>query len=1018
MRADGQSTSASERGQTAILTVSHNKRGFESLQSKLRLLAGVILLCGGGMLAALSVAAPLGSQARNERTAPMRSAATAAPGIISTVAGGGRGDGAPAAVASFDHPHHVAIDSAGNLYVVDGGDSRVRKIDSATGTITNYAGNGTFAFSGDGGPATSTSLNVPQGLAVDTAGDLYIADGFNGRIRKVDHITGIITTVAGNGDLTGCGVADEGCPVVGDGGPATSARLFNPGGVAFDSAGNLYIADNQNYRVRKVDRGTGIITTVAGNGKRGCVNASGCDGGFSSNGDDGPAIAAFLIQAVDVAVDSADTLYISDSGSNRIRKVDSLGIITTYAGDGQAGFSGDGGPATSASLNYPSGIFVDGAGNLYISDFVNGRIRKVAAAASGDGTHQITTVAGKAGYCVGSFCYFGFAGDGGPATEATLDKPVDMIVDPAGNLFIADSFRNNRIRKVDSAGIITTFAGGGAYYPYRHSGDGGPAINAGLNFPVAPTFDAAGNLFFADLENNRVRKMDTSGLISTVAGDGYQVCDLTESGRIECRGRYAGDVGPAAEASLDAPAGVAVDGAGNVYILDAANHRVRKVDASGVITTFAGGNGNQGQLGLCGPGDNNRIRSSEEIGDGGPATSACVATSPGHSPQGLAVDRAGNVYIADFWNRRIRRVDTAGIITTWAGSGATGSTGDGGPATNASFSPGGSFAIDAAGNLFIIDIFGVGRVRKIDANPSADGTRHISAFAGDGTEGYGGDGGPATAAQLGIPIAVAVDVAGSVFISDLVNWVIRKVDPAGIITTIAGRLREGFDYAFFCGDGGPAASACLYSPQGLAVDGTGNLYIADSGSDRIRRIEGVAAIPVELLTVESRKLHGIAGPFGIDLPLAGKPGIESRSGGASNAHEMILTFANAVTFGGASVNPAAGKTAELEGSPVSSGDGKKVTLKLKNVSNAQTITVTLAGVSDGTRTNDISVEMGVLFGDTTGDGVVNSGDITQTRRQSGQVTTESNKRIDLSADGVIDSGDITLVRRQSGAALP
>lgn len=948
----------------------------------------------------------------------MRPAATAAPGIISTVAGGGRGDGARAAIASFDNPHNVAIDSGGNLYVVDGGGSRVRKIDRATGTIVNYAGNGAFAFSGDDGPAISASLNVPQGIAVDTAGDLYIADGFNGRIRKVDHITGIITTVAGNGDLTGCGVADEGCPVVGDGGPATSARLFNPGGVAFDSAGNLYIADNQNYRVRKVDRATGIITTVAGNGKRGCVNAFGCQGGFTSNGDGGPAIAAFLIQAFDVAVDSADILYISDSGSNTIRKVDSLGIITTYAGNGQAGFSGDGGPATSASLNYPYGISVDGAGNLYIADFGNARIRKVAAAPSGDGTHQITTVAGKAGYCVASFCYFGLAGDGGSATEATLDKPQDVIVDPAGNLFIADSFRNNRIRKVDPAGIITTFAGGGAYYPYTYNGDGGPAINAGLNLPVAPTFDAAGNLFFADLENNRVRKMDASGMISTVAGDGYLMCSLTETGRIECRRRYAGDGGPAVEASLDAPAGLAVDGEGNVYILDAANHRVRKVDASGVITTFAGGNGNQGQLGLCGPGDNNRIRNSEEIGDGGPATSACLATSSGHSPQGLAVDRAGNVYIADFWNRRVRRVDTAGIITTWAGSGAAGSTGDGGPATDASFSPIGSLALDGAGNLFVVDAVGAGRVRKIDANPSADGTRHISAFAGDGATGYGGDGGPATAAQLGIPIAVAADVAGSVFISDFVNWVIRKVNPAGIITTIAGRLPEGFDYAFFCGDGGPAASACLYSPQGLAVDGTGNLYIADSGSDRIRRVEGVAAIPVELLTVESRKLHGSAGPFGIDLPLAGKPGIESRSGGASNAHDMILTFANAVTFGGASVNPAAGKAAELEGSPVSSGDGKKVTLKLKNVSNAQTITVTLAGVSDGTRTNDISVEMGVLFGDTTGDGVVNSGDITQTRRQSGQATTESNKRIDLSTDGVINSADITLVRRQSGTALP
>ncbi len=276
--------------------------------------------------------------------------------IITTVAGNGTagfsGDSGPATSASLDEPLGVAVDGAGNLFIADRGNHRIRKV-STNGTITTVAGNGTADFSGDSGPATSASLDRPYGVAVDGAGNLFIADRWNERIRKVGA-NGTITTVAGNGTFG----------FSGDSGPATSATLNGPRGVAVDDAGNLFIADYDNHRIRKVSA-NGIITTVAGNGTR----------GFS--GDDGPATSASLFFPTGVAVDGAGNLFIADFGNQRIRKVSANGTITTVAGNGTEDFSGDSGPATSASLALPHSVAVDGAGNLFIADSDNHRIRKV-----------------------------------------------------------------------------------------------------------------------------------------------------------------------------------------------------------------------------------------------------------------------------------------------------------------------------------------------------------------------------------------------------------------------------------------------------------------------------------------------------------------------------------------------------------------------------------------------------------------------------------------------------------------
>jgi sugar lactone lactonase YvrE len=396
-------------------------------------------------------------------TLALLAASAVAQPIIQTVAGGGP-DNLPAIEANVATPTGVAADGFGNLFIVSQSLHRVFKVD-AGGTLTVAAGTGLQGFSGDGGPATSASLSLPFGVAVDGTGNLFIADTSNRRIRKVDP-SGTITTVAGNSL----------CCFSGDGGPATSALLRFPGGVAVDGIGNLFIADSGNARVLKVDS-SGIITTVAGNGS------------FGFSGDGGPATNALLFNPLGVAVDGAGNLFIADTSNRRIRKVDSSGTITTVAGNGSDGFSGDGGPATSASLADPWGVALGGAGNLFIADRDNRRIRRV------DSSGIITTVAGNG--------LSGFSGDGGLATSASLNFPVDVAVDGAGNLFIADT-NNSRIRKVDSNGIITTVAGNGSF---GFSGDGGLATNASLATPLGVAVDAAGALFIAEVNNNRIRRV-------------------------------------------------------------------------------------------------------------------------------------------------------------------------------------------------------------------------------------------------------------------------------------------------------------------------------------------------------------------------------------------------------------------------------------------------------------------------------------------------------------------------------
>jgi uncharacterized protein (TIGR03437 family) len=633
---------------------------------------------------------------------------------------------------------------------------------SPDGISTVFAGNGRVGFSGDGGLATAATLTEPGAVAVDPADNVYVSDYHNERVRKIDH-NGIITTIAGGG------TSDHTDEI-----PALSGTLFEPVGLAFDAAGNLYIAESGVSQIRKVTP-DGFIHHVAG-------STSGLSG-FS--GDGGPAANALLNGPQEIAVDPKGNLYIADLNNQRIRKIDPNGVISTVAGSGSAGFGGDGGLAASASLFYPSGVAVDTSGNLFIADQFNRCVRRVTPSG------MIDTVAGNNKIFPPTF-----SGDGGPATVASLGRTYGIAVDPAGNVYISDEDQR-RIRRVDVSGNIDTVAGNGVT---NFAGDSGTATQAALDFPTDVKVDSSGNLYIADSMNHRVRKVASDGTITTIAGLGTP--------------GFSGDGGLAVSAQLNTPVAVAIDSTGNVYISEQGSNRIRRVAPSGVISTFAG----NGQAGYS--------------GDGGLAVNASLWV-----PGGLATDPSGNLFVADTVNNRIRKITSAGTITTVAGNGSPGFSGDGGPATKAMLSGPEDVASDQAGNLYIAD---GRRLRRV----AADGNIATVASSG-GPSGSNIEGVSATQNPIDYIWSVAVDTKGNIYICG--GQYLYRINAAGLITLLVGGgllgYQEGFD-----GDGGPAVAAHLVhdaapvSPSmGLAADSAGNLFFADTGNDRIRKITNANA---------------------------------------------------------------------------------------------------------------------------------------------------------------------------------
>ncbi len=722
---------------------------------------------------------------------------------ISTIAGSGQrqfaGAGNSALNARLVSPGYVAADFAGNVFVSDTYYNQVYRI-GLDGIITLVAGIGQQGFSGDNGPATVARLDAPRGLAVAPDGTLYIADGNNSRIRAVSP-TGTITTYAGGG----AGAR------TGDNGPATAAGLGAPAGLAIDSAGNLFVSQSGVHVVRRISA-SGTITTVAGNGT----------GAFS--GDGGPATSASLFRPAGIKVDSTGSLYIADSQNHRIRRV-SQGVISTVAGNGTPRFSGDGGPATSASINGPSDVAFDAANNLYITDGSNGRVRVVNAAGN------ISTAAGGGGLLTD-----------GAAGQAFLPGLGGIAFDNNGGIVMALNSARQVRRLNIIARTIATLAG---VLPVAGFGDNVAATTVPLLDPFGVLVDAAGNVYFSDQADNRVRKVAPTGIISTVAGTG--IFGAT------------GDTGVATNAQVGTPRGLALDAAGNLYIASGGGAAIRRVAPTGTITTYAGGNG----PGLA--------------GDGGPATAAQLL-----GPVSVAIDANGNLFISDSGSHRIRRVDAATrAVSTFAGTGIAGFAGDGGAAINAQLTLPRQLAFDTAGNLYIADT-GNSRIRRI--TPAGV----ITTIAGTGVTVNSGDGGPAAQAEINSPAGIAIDKANNIYVS--AGALIRKIEAAtGRIGTIAGN-----GTANFSGDGALATNAALYFPQDLAVDQAGNVYIADTHNLRIRKLtpaqlvpEGVAnggtllagpVAPGEIVSIFGFNL-GPATPVGLQLDTAGK--VTTEAGGTT-----------------------------------------------------------------------------------------------------------------------------------------
>jgi trimeric autotransporter adhesin len=606
------------------------------------------------------------------------------------------------------------------------------------GVITSFAG-GPFPFPGNGQPAVNAPLGLVIGVALDPAGNLVIADSGNDLVERVNP-DGTLSVIAGNGLSLGLHT--------GDGGPALNAALNAISGVAYDSLGNLYIAEAD--RISQVSP-QGIITTIAG-------------GGSDSTSNGIPALQAALSPFGGLAVDAAGAVFFTEYSNNRVRKLTSGGTIATVAGTGAAGFSGDGGPASAAVLNGPYGLALDGAGNLYIADIGNDRIRKVTPAGiistvipnviasglafdnngvaylAGDGAvYKIAPGASSPTLIGGVSGSAGYSGDGGPAAAAQFAFIISIVADPVGNLFIGDG-ANDRVRRISTNGIVTTVAGNGQYL---YAGEGLPATTSPVQGGGNLAIDKAGNIYYSDPLGSRVREV-SGGVINTVVGTGIQ--------------GFSGDGGPALQATVNYPRNLTFDATGNLYIADYLNYRVRKVALDGTISTYA-------QL----PGE----------------------------VRGLVFDAAGNLYAAVESNSTVYRINTAGNQTVFAGTGSAGYSGDGGPASRATLNGPSGLAMDTAGNLYIADSQN-GCVRVVNRQGV------INTYVGGG----------ANTREL------AFDTAGNLYVSDETRGIVYKVTPSIAVSIFAGggTNKPG---------NGLLATQVLLTPYGILSDAAGNLYIDD-----------------------------------------------------------------------------------------------------------------------------------------------------------------------------------------------
>jgi sugar lactone lactonase YvrE len=653
--------------------------------------------------------------------------ATYTPYDFTTLAGLSGNSNGPVSSVRLLGPVGVAVDRSGNVYVADAPDTSNANYavleDLPAGVVTTLA-SGERSYI----PLGPNTVSAPFGVAVDASGNVYFSDGYS-TVQKITN--GVVTTLAGTAGVSGN--AD---------GTGAAAKFNGAMGIAVDNGGNVYVADAGNGAIRKITP-AGVVTTL------------------------------FRCSPSGVAVDNSGNVYVTDSGDGIILEMTSGGSVTTLAGTpGHLGSADGTGPA--AQFAHPSGIAVDTNGNVYVTDQLNSTVVNQTAQYFGNTIRKITqsgivtTLAGRSG----------FDGDiDGTGADAQFDSPMGIAVDNNGNVLVAD-FGNLAIRKVTPGGFVSTVVG------INHGGGHSDGIGAAARFstPTGIAVDNGGNLYVADDGNHTIREIAPSGAVTTLAGTA---------------GGYGSADGTGAAAQFSFPSGVAADGSGNVYVADSLNFTIRKITPNGVVTTFAGTPG---------------------VGGSADGTGADALFS---SPSGVATDAAGNVYVADTGNSTIRKITPSGVVTTLAGNPAAEGSADGTGAGAQFRSPEG-VAVDSSGNVYVADTYNStirkitpgGVVTTLAGNPAAEGSA-------DGT---------GALAQFNQPYGVAVDSSGNVYVADTNNSTVRKITPTGSVTTLAGVP----DFYFAGGADGMGASARFYRPMGVAVDMGGNVFLADSGNNTIR----------------------------------------------------------------------------------------------------------------------------------------------------------------------------------------
>ena len=675
-------------------------------------------------------------------------------GVVTTIAGTpgvpGHVDGTGQA-AQFLLPAGVAVDSSGNVYVADTGNATIRKVTPA-GVVTTLAGSyGVFGSTDATGYLAK--FHGPTGIAVDGSGNLYVVDTINDTIRMVTQ-AGVVTTLAGTPTVAGS--AD---------GTGAAARFNAPFAIAVDGSGNLFVSDQGNNTIRKIASG-GVVTTLAGTaGTKGSADGSGG--------------AAQFYNPAGVAVDGNDNVYVADNANDTIRKITAAGAVTTLAGSAGTAGSADG-SGGSAQFNGPVGIASDSNGDLYVSDQGNEEVRTVSPSGA---------TATLAGY------HYVLAGADGTGGNARFFRPDCSVVDSSGNVFVADTGEHT-IRKITPGGAVTTIAGT-AGIPGFADGTGAAAR---FRQPAGITVDGSDNVYVADTGNDTIRKITPAGVVTTIIGTA---------------GVPGSSDGTGAAASFNSPTGIVIDGSGNLFVADTVNCSIRKITSGGVVTTVAGTVGVPGQLNGTG------------------------AVARFSYPSGLAIDGSGNIYVADTTNFTVRKMTSAGVVTTLAGNPLSRGTADGTGAAALFYQPTG-VAVDSSGNVYVTDT-GNSTIRKITSGGVVTTISGVPLIEGSAN-------GTGTAAEFFLPAGIAADSGGNLYVSDTYNNVIRKITPSVVVTTFAGTVGGG-------SADGTGSSAQFNGPAGVAVDGSGNLYVADQLNQTIRKISPSGAVTT---------LAGTAGDIGLN----------------------------------------------------------------------------------------------------------------------------------------------------------